>query len=137
MDPLVQFLQGPRRNEWITDGPMRVYIRKANHIIAGALIRTLDVASVSVDPDARRRGVFSLWLAGAEKLAREQGLVVRVESILNPHLSRFLSRRGYIRVPNTVPQQVDMYLPGDVRPDGLDELAGDVEVEVLEVVADP
>ena len=111
MDSLLRFLDSNTRAEWIVSGPMRVFVRKAKHIIAGMLTNTLDVASVSVDPDRQGGGVFKTWLAQVEKLAYVRGLHVRVESILEPRLVPFLTRRGYVRVPDTLPQQVDMYLP--------------------------
>lgn len=111
MNSLVKFLDSRARIAWISSGPMRAYIRKAKHVIEGALTNTLDVASISVNPDARGKGVFRAWLAQAEKHANVRGLTVRVESILEPKLVPFLTHRGYVRVPDTVPQQVDMYLP--------------------------
>lgn len=111
MNSLIQFLDSRTRIAWITSGPMRVYVRKAKHIIAETLTATLDVASISVNADSRGKGVFKAWLAKAEKLANVRGLTVRVESILEPKLLPFLTHRGYVRVPDTVPQQVDMYLP--------------------------
>jgi GNAT superfamily N-acetyltransferase len=114
--PLSAFLDGPLRNEHIVAGPLVVYVRKAHHIINEKMVQCLDVASIDVPERHRGQGHFHRWLQKAEATARAYGLVVRVESILEPRLVPFLARRGYLRVPDTNPMQTDMYLPVQVEP---------------------
>lgn len=103
MRSLRSFLESEERNRWILMGDMRVYARKGTHLIEGRLERCLDVASIEVEEEARGRGLFTEWLAGAERAAKKRGLVVYVENVLNPDLGLFLTRRGYSKVGESSP----------------------------------
>lgn len=104
---LSKFLQGAQRNAWLYEDALRVYVRKGRRILDGTLVSTLDVASV--EAYERGKGAFTTWLAEAEEEARSHGLIVFAESILEPRLIGFFTKRGYRRVAWTDPRQVDMY----------------------------
>lgn len=81
-------------------GPLRAYVRVTRRRIQGVLTPTIDVASVNVEPTCQQQGHFTRWLGGVETLAKASSRAVFVESVLNEHLARFLSLRGYQTSPD-------------------------------------
>lgn len=76
-------------------GPLMLYVRVATHHLDGALTRTLDLGQIVVSPGHQGKGVFSIFLDHAERLAHKSGLAMYIESILNEELIAALQNRGY------------------------------------------
>lgn len=76
-------------------GPITLYTRLAARRMGSSYGRTLDLADVEVDVEMRGRGAFKALLDHAEQLAARNGLSIFAESIINDHLRRALTRRGY------------------------------------------
>jgi len=91
------FLVSTHRSHWLEIGPMLVYVRKGTHLISAGLVKTFDVANISVNEEERGKGWFTALLDVLE--ARWNGHhVIYVEQILEPRLYSFLENRGYISV---------------------------------------
>lgn len=99
-EQLQAFLLGKYNNAWIHHGDIAVYVRRGHHTLPPlrAIVDTFDVANIDVPQAKQKQGIFTRWLTMAEELAYEQGFTaVFVESVLNPHLARFLTKRGYTK----------------------------------------
>lgn len=77
-------------------GSLRVYSRLACRLVGGSMCWTLDLAELEIiDPADREKGHFSRFLAHAERVALANKLALYIESIMNPHLTDILERKGY------------------------------------------
>jgi hypothetical protein len=90
-EQLDAFLASDRRNCYLEDDSIRVYVRKGDHLVDGKPTRTLDIANVVVPEEKRGRGVFGAFLKHAEG----KGLPVRIENIARPELVVGMVRHGY------------------------------------------
>jgi hypothetical protein len=94
------FLKSPIRNAWLElEEPASLYLRKANRVIAGEKVKTLDLATVEVQEEHQGKGVFKGLLKSLEKKVVSgdfDGLYV--ENILEPRLSSYLKSKGYALV---------------------------------------
>jgi len=95
-----------RARGWFECGPMRIYLRKTQHYLGGAVVPTLDVGSVEVEESCRGQGIFTTYLELIEAGER----TVFVESVLNARLQEFLRKRGYTEVPNSSGSCPSFYL---------------------------
>ena len=98
---LTKFHEGVIGNQWLHSADMNVYVRRGYHTLPPlrAIRNAFDVANVEVIELRRGRGIFTEWLAVAERLASEYGFdAVFVESVLNPRLGEFLIRQGYTKM---------------------------------------
>ena len=96
-DMLIDFVNGQKRNAWLSDEKIEVYVRKATRLIHGEYIKTFDIASVTAHP--KGHGHFTEFLSMVEKL----GFPVYVESVLNRRLESFLVRKGYKELLGSYP----------------------------------
>ncbi len=109
------FIEGPCSNTWINyPNGMKVYVRKGHHMIGDTVESTFDVANISVPENLQKGGLFTYWLKTAEAEASERDLIVFVESVLNPHLAEFLTKRGYIKTGDDMCPS--FYRKGDIKP---------------------
>lgn len=90
---LVAFLKGPERSRHLAAGPVKSYLRKGVRCVGGAMVKTLDLASIDIDPAARHQGLGGRILALIED--ENPFECVFVESVLNKDFADFLARRGY------------------------------------------
>jgi hypothetical protein len=90
--------QGRGISEYIDYADLHAYVRITKRYKDGEFVQTMEIANVQVENT--RQGTFTKWLQAWEKVAREFGRVVRIESVHNEHLRAFLERRGYIPDPN-------------------------------------
>lgn len=105
---LQQFLkQSFVDNLWISEKHIKIYVRRSNRILtARTFLETqkfypcLDIASVEVSENRRGKGIFKKFLTRVERQAKKLKRAVYVESILDPRLVDFLTRRGYTSAPN-------------------------------------
>lgn len=98
---LLKFLESKLSNVWIYHPDISIYVRKGFHTLPPfrAVRNTLDVANISVLEARQKQGIFTEWLGVAEAMAAEHGFdAVYVESVLNPHLASFLTKRGYTKM---------------------------------------
>lgn len=87
----------PSFTEWLDLGPIKVYVRwtKRAHPTK-KFVNTMEIASVVVKRSAnRRKGLFTELLTVWERLAKENGRWVYVESVMPKFLKASLERRGY------------------------------------------
>lgn len=114
LDKFVNEFGDSPRIGWLVDGQVKAYMRKTERYIAGTFQPTLEIANVSVPPHHKGQGHFTEFLARVEAIAKAQKRTVLVESILEPRLGKFLLKRGYLIVPDSVPLSV--YRPPEHQP---------------------
>lgn len=81
---------------YISDDKMTAYVRITSHYIQGEMLKTIDVANVSVDEEHQGKGIFKDFLKGVEGMAKNYGRTVYVESVLSDILEVKLAKYGYI-----------------------------------------
>ena len=83
------------KTEWLHDTQMRVYVRKSQRLLPNEakLIKTLDIASVEIYPQWRRKHIFTNFLDYAYE--NNPWDAVYIESVFNPFLMSILEKRGY------------------------------------------
>lgn len=93
---------GKRFNKHIElpDLYLAAYIRKTERYCSFPNIRkiveTLEIGTVQVDENERRKGNFKKFLAHFESLAKSNNRMVFIECVHNTFLAKFLERNGYI-----------------------------------------
>lgn len=96
-----KFLAGPEHNAWLKVETMKVYVRKAGHLIDGNVIDTLDIANVDQLEKQRGKGKFRQLVIDLTKLLeskpdlRKQIKGIYVESVLNDRLAASLPSMGF------------------------------------------
>ena len=103
------FLASKDRNAWIDEKHMKVYVRRSMRLIGTDTVPCLDLATVEVDEDKRGGGVLTLFIKRFEREAKTRRRGVYVESILEPRLIPFLTKKGYAIVPHTSMDSTSMY----------------------------
>ena len=98
---LTQFISSNLRNAWISERNIKVYVRKSIRLFGKEMHQCLDLASVEVDEDKRRQGVFTTFLKRFEEEAKKLGRAVFVESIMEHRFKDYLLKNGYQLVPGT------------------------------------
>lgn len=92
MNKLSEFVESSRTNDWLQLDNMLVYVRKGQHVCNGKLLRTLDIANISVHPDHQGEGIFTCFLKEAETI----GLPIHIENVLTEQFANFFrKRKGY------------------------------------------
>lgn len=84
-------------NQWFSDEKCKIYLRKARRIVEGKRVDALDVGTVEVFPEYRRKGVFSQLLDSLHRMNPWD--VTFVENVLNKDLEQYLTRTGWVRDP--------------------------------------
>lgn len=108
---MLEFFQQGRLNSraWTSFPGGTAYVRVTGHVLPvheGVEMDSfgrpvcLDIANITVDEEKRGQGVFTGLLQEIESLAQERHYIVRIESILNPGLRKFLQERGYVQDEN-------------------------------------
>lgn len=94
---LAQVLKKDRANEWITYGPINLYIRVGLRLIDGKKVKAMDLANFGIaNEKLKGKGHFSRLLRSTEILGKKYGYDgVYVESILNPTLIEILKNKGF------------------------------------------
>jgi N-acetylglutamate synthase-like GNAT family acetyltransferase len=105
-----EFLESKYSNVWIDEPHMKVYVRRAVHLLGPNMAcRCLDIGSVEVDEHMRGNGVFKAFLQRFELEAEKRDLTVFVESIMEPRLSNFLQDKGYKISPYHQPPAISCF----------------------------
>ena len=82
-------------NVWITTDELQIYLRKAIHSVGGEIIRTIDIANVSlVNQEDKGKGYFKEVILFIESFE----LPVYVENVGNMELAAQLVKHGYVEV---------------------------------------
>lgn len=93
---LKEFIESDIKNIWIEEPNIRVYVRRSLRCLTGnTLEKCLDIASVEVDENKQRQGIFTKFLVEFEQSAKKLNRYVFIESILHEKLLEFLVKRGY------------------------------------------
>lgn len=97
---LQMFLASNHGSYELVTPTMTLYVRKHSRNLEGDYVLCLDIAKVWVNPRVRRMGEFTRLIEQVEKSTE---VAVYVESILNPVLVPFFTRRGYTsRYPDSL-----------------------------------
>ena len=95
------FLAGPERNSWVKIPGLRIYLRKATHLIhtegEPVMIQCIDLASLEATKPGK--GAFTRFLVDFEDyvdtLYREKAIYI--ENVMSDRFASFFERRaGYI-----------------------------------------
>jgi len=80
--------------QWFENDQIKLYIRYTpQRYINGLTISTIDIASVSTNPDVQGQGIFTHYLSSIEY--KYPTIPIFVESILNKKFKKWLIKRGY------------------------------------------
>ena len=106
------------RSKWLQDENMKVYVRKAFHIVyPKKQMSTLDIAAIDVDEDKQNQGLCTKFLKEAHELNPWQATYV--ECVHNPILISLLMRNGWIGVTTSDPlsslSPESYFLPKDME----------------------
>jgi N-acetylglutamate synthase-like GNAT family acetyltransferase len=90
---MLDFWSGPKRNTWLENSYLKIYVRKGYHYIENQTETCFDLANVEVLEEYRSLGIFQAVL---ERILIEfQGEIIFAESILNKRLIPFFRRYGF------------------------------------------
>jgi len=95
---MATWLRSGARSAWVeSDGGMiRVYMRKAHHMVDGEMAKTLDIANITVDPPGTGLGMRVINYIHLENPTN----TTFVESILNERLAARLAKEGFRSIGN-------------------------------------
>jgi hypothetical protein len=90
----------PLRNQWITVGPLKVYVRKGQFPLNGRVINGITLANVVVSPTRQGQGYFAPVLEWMFEKLDSDPLVdgLCIENVSSPRLASILERHGWTRV---------------------------------------
>lgn len=113
-DSVEEFLRSRYNNQWLELEHMRVYVRKSQHYVEGNVVKTFDVANVTVDEAMRGKGIFKSFLADVKKLLADPALKgdiegIYAENVLNRRLEQSLPEMGFKRILGLRPPS--FYMP--------------------------
>jgi hypothetical protein len=91
IDQIDKFMISNHRALWLDNQFMKIYVRRAFHLIEGNIENTFDIANVTVNSAFQRKGYFKNVIQHVEKFQ----LTVYVESISNLELMAMLIKNGY------------------------------------------
>jgi len=84
------------RNKWFHDEKCIIYLRKSKRYINGSFKECIEIASVEVFEDFRKKGIFKSLLLFIETIAKNNNQCVFIESIISDILLKYIQRIGYI-----------------------------------------
>ena len=88
---LIDFFDSPTRNQWLYSEQIQVYLRKGRHLgFDGKIHHYLDIASIEVEADFRRQGLFKAFLALSQEIQPYDG--IKIENVLNDDLKTYLRK---------------------------------------------
>ena len=104
-------LKGGRENQWafLDDLKINLYYRITKRLLAGSYHDTLEIGSVSVEPEFRGRGNFSTIILMVEDLAQRTGRAVMIESVLSDRIACLAKGRGYDEIPGETPSYYKVF----------------------------
>lgn len=91
-----KFLVEKQPNAWIDIGPHHVYVRRAKHLLLGAVVSTFDIATIDTPEELRGQGSFRRLIPALVKLLTGKFSYIYIENVLNPRLERALPGMGFI-----------------------------------------
>lgn len=91
-----KFFSGQRRNAWVKDGAVCVYLRLSQRYVNGTAVTTFEIANINVVESKQNNGHFKAWYDKAEFMAQLAGIqAMYVENVLNPVMDGICLRRGF------------------------------------------
>ena len=88
-----------KRNGWIENDKIKVYVRRTARYLSGVKTDTLEIGAVEVHKGKdRRKGEFKRFLNRFEEAAFSEERTVYVENVMDKFLQDFLERQGYKRI---------------------------------------
>jgi hypothetical protein len=90
----------PLRNQWITAGPLKAYLRKGQFPLQGRVINGITLANVIVSPMRQGQGYFAPVLEWMLEKLDSDPLVdgLHVENVRSDRLELILVRHGWTRL---------------------------------------
>jgi hypothetical protein len=88
------FMQSTDINKWLSDGILRIYVRKGTRYINNNYIDTFDIGSIlDINPTYEHQGYFKMFMRKVESI----GIPVYVEHIQNTNITfiDLLRKNGY------------------------------------------
>lgn len=85
------------KNGWFVVDKLHIYLRCSQRYLDGKYYRTLEIASVK-NHGIKSCGGFTRFLEFAESIAKQFGLVVFIENVLNSRFRDFFQRGGYTAI---------------------------------------
>ena len=99
---ILDFMESPDKNRWIQYGPMQAYVRKGYHNIDRQVVRTFDIANVSIErEELRGKGIFRSFVQDVEALYRshrtwfEDMTGIYIENVFTSRFQEGLLRMGF------------------------------------------
>ncbi len=80
---------------YINIGCVCAYVRQTIRRYNAKDVNTLEIGNVTVEEEKQRQGEFSRFLEAFIELAKERKRAVLVECVHNPHLAKYLLRKGF------------------------------------------
>jgi len=101
INQLAHFIQRSREKttgsrEWLVTEQMRVYVRKATHMLGKRMGITLDIAAVEVEEEYQRKGYWSQFIRKAHKMNPWDATYM--ECVHSDILLHWCHRHGWERV---------------------------------------
>ena len=95
------FLNSTQRNLWIGDDRVAVYVRKSKRYVLEVCHPVLDLASIEVNVEYRRQGIFKDVFFTCRKLSPYP--YVYVENVLEPYLDHWLRTQDHVCIDESGP----------------------------------
>ena len=98
-EELQGFLFSDLRNTWLDNAEINVYVRKSTRYIkvnsgdSPLILPALDIATIVVSPELRRRGVCARFLEVAHEM--NPYAITFVEYVVRQYLALHLLKKGY------------------------------------------
>ena len=93
-DKLQKFLLSSNRNEWLSDGKMKVYVRKSKRCFDGVTLLTcFDCATVEVED--KGKGTFKKFIKEFHEINPFQASFI--ESVCEPRLAEWCEKNNWTK----------------------------------------
>jgi len=79
---------------WVSEGPVRGYLRVTQRVWKSETVLTIDFANGSVEEAYQGKGFFKKFLDSLKQWADEMGRCVYLESVISSRLNKVLSRHS-------------------------------------------
>lgn len=90
LESLQEFIDSPKRNDWLYSDNIKVYVRKSHRTYDKEMVKCLDIANVTVKD--RGRGEFTRMMTG---LVEKFNCNIFVESIMSPAVTHVCKKLGF------------------------------------------
>jgi hypothetical protein len=105
---LHEFLSSNKRNAWIEEPGLEIYVRRTIRFLGSRKVEILDIANVSAEKPGQ--GYFTEFLSHAEVITNSLGISIYIENIMDERFEHFFIKRGYKKVTKEYPPSYVLYL---------------------------